>query len=58
MRALITGGNGFVGQWLARALLRRGDQVVSAGVQREPAHAVLGADEMRAEPDPQALGER
>ena len=48
MRALITGGNGFVGQWLARALLRRGDHVVSASLQREPGQLVLRDDEKRA----------
>jgi GDP-4-dehydro-6-deoxy-D-mannose reductase len=48
MRALITGGNGFVGQWLARALLARGDHVVAAGLQREPVHSVLRDDETRA----------
>lgn len=48
MRALITGGNGFVGQWLARALLARGDHVVSAGLQREPVHSVLSDEETRA----------
>ncbi len=32
MRALITGGGGFVGQWLARALLARGDSVVLTGL--------------------------
>ena len=32
MRALITGGKGFVGHWLTRALLERGDDVDLAGV--------------------------
>jgi GDP-4-dehydro-6-deoxy-D-mannose reductase len=32
MRALLTGGGGFVGQWLARALLERGDSVDLAGL--------------------------
>jgi GDP-4-dehydro-6-deoxy-D-mannose reductase len=32
MRTLITGGGGFVGQWLARRLLDRGDEVVLAGL--------------------------
>ncbi|HEX4681205.1 MAG TPA: GDP-mannose 4,6-dehydratase [Gemmatimonadaceae bacterium] len=32
MRALITGGGGFVGQWLARALLARGDEVILTGL--------------------------
>jgi GDP-4-dehydro-6-deoxy-D-mannose reductase len=32
MKALITGGGGFVGQWLARALLQRGDDVDLAGI--------------------------
>src|SRR4051794_16316879 len=32
MRALITGGSGFVGQWLARALLARGDAVDLTGL--------------------------
>jgi GDP-4-dehydro-6-deoxy-D-mannose reductase len=48
MRALITGGNGFVGQWLARALLLRGVHVVSASLQPEPAHPILRDDEQRA----------
>ncbi len=34
MRALLTGGAGFVGQWLARSLLARGDAVALAGVDR------------------------
>jgi GDP-4-dehydro-6-deoxy-D-mannose reductase len=32
MPVLITGGAGFVGQWLARALLERGDEVVLGGI--------------------------
>jgi GDP-4-dehydro-6-deoxy-D-mannose reductase len=36
MRALITGGAGFVGQHLARALLARGDEVASAGLHGSP----------------------
>ena len=34
MRALVTGGGGFVGQWLARALLERGDDVDARGAWR------------------------
>src|ERR1051325_3143524 len=35
-RFVITGGGGFVGQWLARALLERGDKVWLAGPGRAP----------------------
>jgi GDP-4-dehydro-6-deoxy-D-mannose reductase len=31
--ALLTGGGGFVGQWLTRALLQRGNAVISAGFE-------------------------
>ena len=31
-RVLLTGGGGFVGQWLTRALIERGDDVTSAGL--------------------------
>ncbi|MEO7082796.1 MAG: GDP-mannose 4,6-dehydratase [Gemmatimonadaceae bacterium] len=48
-RALLTGGGGFVGQWLTRALLQRGDDVFCAGL--EPAErvpeGVLTHDERR-----------
>ena len=46
MRGLITGGKGFVGQWLAAHLKDRGDEVavidietdVADGRRREPGH--------------------
>jgi GDP-4-dehydro-6-deoxy-D-mannose reductase len=46
-RALVTGGSGFVGQWLTRALLTRGWEVYAAGVS-QPAPGILDADEERA----------
>jgi GDP-4-dehydro-6-deoxy-D-mannose reductase len=49
MRALVTGGAGFVGQWLARALLARGDSVDLAGLG--PAFSgpsILSSEERRA----------
>jgi GDP-4-dehydro-6-deoxy-D-mannose reductase len=46
-RVLITGGAGFVGQWLTRALLRRGDAVF-AGVVDWPARAPLLSPDERA----------
>jgi GDP-4-dehydro-6-deoxy-D-mannose reductase len=47
MRVLITGGGGFVGQWLAKSLLRRGDSVHLAGLGDASALAILTADERR-----------
>jgi len=47
-RFLLTGGGGFVGQWVARALLARGDDVVLAGVGTlEQGPAILGKDERK-----------
>lgn len=40
-RALITGGAGFVGQWVARALLERGIGVTSVSQSARPEHPVL-----------------
>lgn len=48
MRVLLTGGAGFVGQWLARALLARGDQVDVSGLgDKLSGPPVLSADERR-----------
>lgn len=44
-RALVTGGSGFVGQWLARALLSRGWEVQSVGLHGVGATSVLTAAE-------------
>ena len=41
IRALVTGGNGFVAQWAMRAMLERGWTVVAAGIGALPATAVL-----------------
>ena len=47
-RFLITGGGGFVGQWVARALLARGDDVCLAGLGTlENGPAILGNDERK-----------
>ena len=47
-RVLITGGGGFVGQWVARALLARGDDVFLAGVGTlENGPAILAKDERK-----------
>lgn len=45
MRVLVTGGGGFVGQWLAKALLARGDTVDLAGLGDPPRSGVLSGDE-------------
>jgi len=51
MRALITGGGGFVGQSLARALLARGDRVDLAGLgETLIGPAILTPDERRRAP--------
>jgi GDP-4-dehydro-6-deoxy-D-mannose reductase len=46
-RALITGGGGFVGQWLGRALLERGSDVFAYGLHHSP-DGVLTPNERRA----------
>ena len=46
--ALITGASGFVGQWLCRALLADGWEVVGAGVAAEPPDGILTDEERRA----------
>ena len=48
MRALVTGGGGFVGQWLAKALLHQGAQVFAAGLGVPPQSSpALSSGEMR-----------
>ena len=44
-RALITGGAGFVGQWLARAMLERGWKVASASISTTSMPPILGKAE-------------
>jgi GDP-4-dehydro-6-deoxy-D-mannose reductase len=38
---VVTGGGGFVGQWLARALLARGDSVWLSGIGSQPADPAI-----------------
>lgn len=48
-RFLLTGGSGFVGQWLARLLIQRGHEASLAGLGSwETAPAILTADERNA----------
>src|ERR1041384_2520147 len=48
MRVLLTGGSGFVGQWLTRALLERGDEVFIAGPDLgAPTPAILTEEDWR-----------
>jgi len=48
-RFLLTGGGGFVGQWVARALIQRGDDVTLAGLgSHVGGPAVLSTEEWRA----------
>jgi GDP-4-dehydro-6-deoxy-D-mannose reductase len=46
MRVLVTGGGGFVGQWLAKALLARDDAVDLAGLGQPSPAGVLSAHEL------------
>jgi GDP-4-dehydro-6-deoxy-D-mannose reductase len=47
-RALITGGSGFVGQWLCRELLRRDVAVFAGSVTGKPEPGILSRDEIAA----------
>lgn len=44
-RVLITGGSGFVGQWLSRAMLERGCKVFAGAIDGPPGTAVLSEKE-------------
>jgi GDP-4-dehydro-6-deoxy-D-mannose reductase len=48
VRALITGGGGFVGQWLARLFIARGDHVALAGLANGLSPAILDPSERNA----------
>jgi uncharacterized protein len=60
MRVFVTGGTGFIGRALARALVERGDQVVVLSRKAGPARERLGASSMASmdvvEGDPQYAG--
>jgi GDP-4-dehydro-6-deoxy-D-mannose reductase len=47
-RALVTGGNGFVAQWAARAMLERGWDVTSAGIGERPEAPILSEAQQEA----------
>src|SRR5437868_98286 len=47
-RVLITGGSGFVGQWLARTLVQRGATVFGGTVEGAPEPVALSAQELGA----------
>lgn len=53
MKALVTGGNGFIGGAIARRLLARGDAVASFSRSGSPELAALGAEDRRGD-----LGDR
>ena len=46
-RFLLTGGGGFVGQWVARALIERGDDVTLAGLGSLEGPDILSPDEQQ-----------
>ena len=47
MRAFITGLDGFAGQWLARQLVRNGDEVAGGSRSEHPAYSVLLPEEAK-----------
>lgn len=48
IRALVTGGRGFVAQWAVRAMLKRGWTVIAGGIGDETTPSVLTAEEREA----------
>ena len=49
MKLLVTGGGGFLGQALCRALLARGHEVTSVSRSRHPALDALGVPQRQAD---------
>ena len=47
-RVLITGGSGFVGQWLSRLMLEQGATVFGGSIEGRPTHGVLTPSELDA----------
>lgn len=47
-RVLITGGSGFVGQWLCRHMLEKGATVFAGTIEGRPTHGVLTPSELNA----------